>query len=359
MADLLEAQFKIIECRECPLYEEGDKFTISGLAMRPPSGKATCLFLARDITGILVEKMDFDSGHARKNPIDKSGFNCSGCSGLVKFAYVQESKFFTPQMRMMAAAEERQQNRSMGSFLNMMNSFSFFQALEEDSLQDIFSCLVMKKFKADEIILQAGHSGRFLYFLVSGRVAVMDSDDQKIALLGRGDIFGEMSIFSGEAVCATIKSVDPCKVLMLSGKDLSHILIKYPFLQMYFTRLLVRRLADTNVGQTEIMSHAFSGQLVELPPTELFQMLNENVKSGVVTMDFGDDGEALAVFSEGEVVRVRYKDLHGIPAFNEILKEQTGRFTFSASLSFEDMGVPPIASFMKLLMDGVRNIDEG
>ncbi len=84
MADLLEAQFKIIECRECPLYVKGDEFNISGLAMRPPAGKATCLFLARDITGIIVEKMDSVSGLARKKPIDKGEFNCSGCSGLVK-----------------------------------------------------------------------------------------------------------------------------------------------------------------------------------------------------------------------------------------------------------------------------------
>lgn len=359
MADLLEAQFKIIECRDCPLYEKGDEFNISGLSMRPPDGKSTCLFLARDITGIIVEKMDSFSGHAKRKPIDKGDFNCSGCSGLVKFAHVQESKFFTPQMRMMVAAEERQQqNRSMGSFFNMMNSFSFFKALEGDSLQDIFSRLVMKNFKAGEVILQAGRPGRYLYFILAGRVAVMDSDNQKIALLGRGEIFGEMSLLSGKSVCATITSVEPVKILVLSGKDLSQILIKYPSLQGYFTRLLAQRLADTNVGQLDKTSQAFSGQLGELPPAELFQMLNENAKTGVVELTLGG-GKALVVFSEGEVVRVDYKGLHGAPAFNAILKEQDGRFIFSASLDLEDVGASPIASFMKLLMDGLRNIDEG
>jgi len=357
MSDLLEVQFKIIEARDCPLYEEGDEFKISGLAMRPPAGKASCLFLSRDITGIIVEKMDSHSGLERKRPSDKNEFNCSGCSGLVKFAYALETKFFTPQMRMLAAAEEREQARSMGSFLNMMNSFSFFEALEADSLKDIFSCLRMQKFPADEVVLKAGHLGRYLYFIVSGRVAVMDADNKKIALLGRGEIFGEMSLLSGEPVCATIKTVEPVKILVLSGKDLSHILIKYPFLQAYFTRLLVRRLTDANMAQPETDTQAFSGQLMELPPAELFQVLNENAKSGVITLDFSRD-TATIVFSEGEIVRVSYKELQGVQAFNEILKEQNGRFSFSASLSLDDMGAPPIASFMKLLMDGVRKIDE-
>lgn len=351
MTDILEAQFKILENRDCPLYKEGDVFSLSGVALRTPEGKATCLFLARGITEIIVEKMD---GVEEKG---KKEFNCSGCTGLIKFSYVDETKFYTPQMRMMAAAENKQQSREMGSLFNMMNTFSFFQALEEESLKDIFSCLTMKDFRANQIILHKGQPGRHLVFIVSGRVAVLDDDNNPISTLGRGEIFGEMSLFSGKPVCATIKSIEPIKLLLLSGKDLSHILIKHPFLQMSFTRLLVQRLSEANISQSELASDAFSGQLLELPPSELFQMLNENVKSGVVTLDLSG-GKAEVAFSEGEVVRVHYKKISGVNAFNEIVKEQKGRFKFSPSLSLEEMGAPPIGNFMKLLMDALRKIDE-
>ena len=357
MGNLLEAQFKIIEDKDCPLYEEGDQFDLSGVALRPPEGKPACLFLAREITEIIVEKMDADSSAAQDQLKEKKEFNCCGCSGLIKFAYVEETKFYTPQMRMMAAAENRQQSREMGSLVSMMNAFSFFQTLKEDSLKDIISCLVMKELRTDEIILHRGQPGRHMFFIVSGKVAVLDESDVTIATLGRGEIFGEMSLFSGKPVCASIKTVEPTKILMLSGKELSHILIKYPFLQMSFTRLLVQRLSETNISQAEKMSQAFSGQLMDLSPSELFQMLNENVKSGVVDLDLSD-GPASVSFSEGEVVRVSYKGLSGADAFNEIIREQKGRFRFSSSLSLEEMGAPPIAGFMKLLMDGLRKIDE-
>ncbi|MCJ7604010.1 MAG: Crp/Fnr family transcriptional regulator, partial [Desulfobulbaceae bacterium] len=108
MGSLLEAQFKIISAKDCPLYTEGEEFRLSGVALHPPAGKPACLFLAREITEIVVEKMGADSTPGlgeKKEKKDKKEFNCSGCSGLIKFAYIEETKFYTPQMRMLAAAE--------------------------------------------------------------------------------------------------------------------------------------------------------------------------------------------------------------------------------------------------------------
>lgn len=362
MGNLLEAQFKIIDAKDCPLYEEGEEFSLSGVALQPPPGKPACLFLAREITEIVVEKMEAaaDSGPGAKpqeGKKPKKEFNCSGCTGLIKFVHVQETKFYTPQMRMLAAVENREQSRKMGSLFSMMNTFSFFRTLEEGSLKDIFSCLAMETFPAGKVILHRGHPGRHLYFIVAGRVAVLDENGKTIAVLSRGEIFGEMSLFSGKPVCATIKAEEPVKVLMLGGKDLSHILIRHPFLQMAFTRLLVQRLSATNVSQSDRESLAFAGQLLEITPSEIFQMLNENVKTGVVEF-YLDSGKATVVFSEGEVVRANFGELDGPEAIYAILKEQKGRFTFTSSLSLEEMGAPPIAPFMKLLMDGLRKIDE-
>ncbi|MFH1216009.1 MAG: cyclic nucleotide-binding domain-containing protein [Pseudomonadota bacterium] len=362
MGNLLDAKFRIVDAKDCPLYEEGDEFSLSGVALHPPSGKPACLFLAREITEIVVEKMEADSGDgsSKKFLDEKKGkkeFNCSGCTGLIKFTHVQETKFFTPQMRMLAAVESRDETRRMGSLFSMMNTFSFFQTLEEESLKDIFSCLTLVNFAAGKIILHRGHPGRNLYFIVSGRVGVLDEGDNTIAVLGRGEIFGEMSLFSGKPACATIRAEDPVKILMLSGRDLSHILIKHPFLQMSFTRLLVQKLSATNVSQSEKESMAFSGQLLEVTPSEIFQMLNENIKTGVIEFEL-EGCKAAVTFSEGEVVRAIWKNLDGPEAFYQILKEQKGRFKFISSLSLEEMGAPPIAPFMKLLMDGLRKIDE-
>jgi CRP-like cAMP-binding protein len=363
MGSLLEAHFKITGARDCPLYAEGEEFRLAGVALHPPASKPACIFLAREVTAIMVEKMGSDAGQVlrgreeKRERREREEFNCSGCSGLIKFTYVREAKFYTPQMRMLAAAENRHQSRRMGSLLSLMSAFSFFQVLEEESLKAIFSCLNMKNFHAEEFILHRGHTGHSLYFIVSGRVGVLDEDNSPIALLGPGEIFGEMSLFSGQPACASIKAVEPVKILTLSGKDLSQILIRHPFLQMAFTRLLVQRLTETNASHAEKMSLALTGQLAELPPAELFQMLNENAKTGMVQLDLSG-GPASVTFSDGEVVRARYRGLDGAEAFYAMLGEQSGRFRFTASISPQEMGAPPLAPFMKLLMDGLRKIDE-
>ena len=54
----------------------------------------------------------------------------------------------------------------------------------------------------------------------------------------------------------------------------------------------------------------------------------------------------------------RCNALQGIEAFYAVLKEKDGTFTFSAVSSGEAKELKPIGGFMKLLMDGLRQIDE-
>jgi len=350
---LIEAQFVITAANDCPMYSVDDEFSLEGLAFTPSLNKPTCLFLAREITEILVTENFINLKQGK----DKKEFNCSGCTGIIKFKFAEEKKYHTPQMRMLAAMESREQSRALGPLENMLNTFSFLKVLDEESLQVIIKYLFMNDFDPEEIIIQEGHPGKNLYMIVSGRVSVLDEADEAIAFLGRGEIFGEMSIFSGKPVCATIKTIESTKVLCLDGDDLKNILTKFPFLQSAVTQFLVQRLGDTNVAQTDKISLGLTGQLMELPPSDLFQMMNENNKTGRVSMNL-ENGSAQVVFREGEVIDARYKEKIGKAAFFDILRENKGRFSFSANLSYGEEQLKPIDNFMKLLMEGLRLIDE-
>ena len=352
---LLKAEFIITVANDCPFYSADDVFSLSGLALTFPPEKPTCLFLTREITEILVTgKLDISEGSKEKRE-----YNCSGCIGVVKFRVAEERKYHTQQMRMLAAAESREQKRSLGTLENMLNTFSFLKVLDEESMKVIINYLSMRNFSPDEIILQEGHPGKNLYMIVSGRVAVLDEKNEPIAFLGRGEIFGEMSLFTGKPVCATIKTIEPTMVLCLSGTDLSNILMKFPYLQMAVTQILAQRLGETNVAHTqaEKESLGLSGQLSELPTSELFQMINENMKTGRVILQLSS-GTAVVAFKKGEIVSAKYKGKEGKEAFFSILGEKEGRFSFKTKLSADEMEAHPIGPFMKLLMDGLRFIDE-
>ncbi len=52
--DLLEAHFSIIETRNCPMYDKGDIFSVSGLSFAPPEDKEACLLLTRKLAEIVL-----------------------------------------------------------------------------------------------------------------------------------------------------------------------------------------------------------------------------------------------------------------------------------------------------------------
>jgi len=127
---------------------------------------------------------------------------------------------------------------------------------------------------------------------------------------------------------------------------------------MYFARLLAQRLAKTNVERLEEFASGMTGKLAENPPSELFQTLNLNHKTGLLTLTLSR-GTAELSFREGALIRADYDEREGKDAFFEVLREKEGRFKFTPGLSPQEMKAPEMGDFMWLLMEGVRRIDEG
>jgi len=345
---LLDARFKVTGVRDCPLYEIDDEFRLLGLGLRPPEGKPACLFLARVISKHVVEDLG-------PEPLE---LNCTGCTGLIKFAVMapEEAKE-KPRLVAAVPAKREGSSKQLGALTDLLSNVSLFHACAEDNLKGIISCLTMEEFHSEETILEWGHPGKDLYIVVEGRVAVLDAAGGTMATLGKGDIFGEMSLLSGRPISATIKAVGLVKVLRMGRRDLGHVLIKYPFLHMSFTRLLVQRLTQANAVRADEFATGMVGQLRDIPSPELFQLFHENMKSGFFELVL-PGGPASVLLIDGEIVTVRYLGMEGAEAFFAILREKDGRFRFTPCLCLEEMDVKSIGSFMKLLMEGMRRIDE-
>ncbi len=358
MASLLEAQFIVSKAQHCPFYNEGDEFVLSGFGFSVKNNKPVCLLLTREITNIILESSEgsLNSADVLKGMKE---FTCGGCTGMIKFILLEDKEFQTPQMRMMAALEDKsQKDRQLGSFDNLANTFSFLRVLDDVSLKEIIDFLKTEKYDKDEVIIRLGQPGRNLYMIVTGKVTVIDAHDHNIAYLGRGEIFGEMSLFTGKPTCATIQAVDEVKLFSISGKDLSQLFIKRPFLQMAFSRILAQRISEANTSVAVNLAYDMSGQLGKMALTEVLQMFNENQKTGVVFFELINGKQARIAFSDGEIVKAEYAEVSGEEALYALLKEKEGRFFFDTNLPLEEMGAPPLGNFMKLLMDGMRHIDE-
>jgi hypothetical protein len=121
---------------------------------------------------------------------------------------------------------------------------------------------------------------------------------------------------------------------------------------------MANRLNKANMIRTEDLSSAMIGNLTEIPAEALFQTLNMNSKTGILTISELPRGTARFSFRQGSLIKAKYDIFSGETAFYEILKEHQGRFRFTPGIPPEDFEIPEIGYFMKLLMEGMRRIDE-
>ena len=354
-----EITFKVIECDKCPCFDLDDEFKLSGNALllrfdndktfistaviKPPADKKTCRVLLSDINKLLIENENVDQ-------IPAEEFSCSGCSGIIKV-----EPQFGPQLAAASITKKRPQNIDV--IADMLSNFSIFQSLDRHNLRDIVSLLKLKKYPEGAVILEKGAPAQNLFIILSGSVDVLDDQGVSLSTLRQGDVFGEMSLISGDPVGATVKVVDSATIIFIKGKDFRSVLNKFPSIQMYLTRLLAQRLARSNVVRAEEIASGMIGRLSELPPSELAQTLNLNQKTGKLSFTLAK-GSAELAFREGELVAAKYNEKTGQEAFYAILAENEGRFKFHPKLSKNEENNSIIGPFMEILLEGLRRIDE-
>lgn len=354
--DSNKTDFIIVGDYGCPYYRINERFTLSGLKLIVPKNKSTCMLLIRDIIEILSTNSTATRSKNGKN--SAKTFCCSGCSdGLIKFAPTFDRVALSQQTGLSREGEGEEQNKVRVAMANLRKTFPCFQTISEEGLRDIIACAEINSYPKGEVVLQRDQKGRDLYMIIAGEVGVFNDEDFCFASLGKGEVFGEMSLLSGRHVNATVKAVQRLKTLRLSGPDFDDLLVKHPSLRMALTQLITQRLSAKNIHSAAGLASGLIGRLSEIPAFELFQMFHENRKTGRIELGLSK-GKAVLVYCNGEIVKAQYQDLRGVDAFFDILSETDGWFRFTPSMPHNAAPKKPIGAFMKILMEGLRMIDE-
>ncbi|MBM9520985.1 cyclic nucleotide-binding domain-containing protein [Desulforhopalus vacuolatus] len=356
--------FVITEIDHCPLYILGEEFHVKNGVLRLPPGKQTCLVLAQDIIRISSAKDSFViQVPGRKKP---SVFNCSGCKeGMIRFSYRKikdfGASFGTSQMKLLIYRQNHSNSLESQIYFGMLRKVKVFSALSDQELQEIADMLRYKEFQVAEVIAKKGQQGMLLHILLSGNAKVVDEKGLVLGEIKEGDVFGEMSLLSEDHISQTVRAETPCKVGMLEKDDFKLLLNRYPTLQHYFYKLLVSRINEGNRCHRVELSSGMVGQLSDISPVELCQMINSNQKTGRLNLDFEnfkDGNRGTMLFNEGELVGAEFGDLTGNEAFYRMLSSEIGRFRFLPGLSREESRLEVVGSFMGLLMEGMKYIDD-
>ena len=349
-----DAIFVIVDEESCPIYSVGDEIKVENYGLSMTDFKPGCLYLARKVAEVVASKESF--GGLTKVTTQKTRFDCGGCEGLIHFEFKKDRDFATLQMKLLEAAEEKRRKKHLEKYFGVLRRFKLFEPLEDDDLADLTMLLEFKTIPFGKVVVKKGAPGTNFFIIMKGDVEVKADDGTKLTELGVGEMFGEMSLLSAEPFTHSIFSVNTTQFAVLSVKNFKEILKKYPVLQMFIFKLLVERAQAMSLKAGNIAS-GMTGELSEISPVDLFQLINSSQKTGTIDLSL-EKGRGMVFFKEGEIVYARYLKLRNKQAICALLEIKKGNFNYTKGIPEVLTQQPPIGGFMGLMMEGLQNIDE-
>jgi len=141
----------------------------------------------------------------------------------------------------------------------LIRNVPLFSSLSGDQLLLLASVLSRKPYPRDSAVIAAGDPTDALYIVISGRLKVVMSGNEGreaiLAILNRGDFFGEMGLIDQGPRSASVVTIEACELLTITRTDFMKCLQKNFDLAMNVIRGLVGRLreADKKIGSLALM----------------------------------------------------------------------------------------------------------
>lgn len=129
--------------------------------------------------------------------------------------------------------------------------FPLLTSANPETLDWLLSMAVEHEYPPNRAVLMEDAWGNAVYFIVSGWVKVRrlsaGEDVLTLAILGRGDFFGEMAILDESPRSTDVIALSGVKLLSISAQRFIQTLFKDPQLHHRMLQLMVRRLRQTNL----------------------------------------------------------------------------------------------------------------
>jgi len=142
-------------------------------------------------------------------------------------------------------------------FLEQVRLFENFPA---DKVEEIVIKSRLATYEGNEAILETGDEGRFIGVMISGHAEISMTDNTGtrvvITQLGVGDVFGVMSLLTGDRIVADVIAGNRCFVLMIPQEVFNSHILTNPKAVGYLSRLLADRTRAMSVDLATAQTNA-------------------------------------------------------------------------------------------------------
>ncbi|MCC6217808.1 MAG: cyclic nucleotide-binding domain-containing protein [Polyangiaceae bacterium] len=154
-----------------------------------------------------------------------------------------------------------------------LRAIGLFGALSDETLTELVRMLTLVSPGAGEVVFREGDDAREMFVVVAGEMEVLKRSkrgvEARVALLGPGDWFGEMSILDVQPRSATVRALAPSRLLRITAADLDALyrldVKSYALITLNLARELSRRLRVADGILADFIANVLDSYLARPP----------------------------------------------------------------------------------------------
>ncbi|HWC24817.1 MAG TPA: Crp/Fnr family transcriptional regulator [Flexivirga sp.] len=142
-----------------------------------------------------------------------------------------------------------------------------FAALDDDAAEALLSTMTRTKIARGQELFHEGEQGDSLYVITAGKVKLgrrsADGRENLLAILGEGEMLGELSLFDPGPRTATASAIADTELVGLSHPDMTAYLGTRPEIAMTMLSALAARLRRTNEALGDLVFTDVPGRVAK------------------------------------------------------------------------------------------------
>lgn len=178
-----------------------------------------------------------------------------------------------------------------------LDEVTLFENLSSESLDRVRNQGEIWDLDDGEILFQRGESGEELYVVLEGMIQISIPDELSekgitLALLGEGEIVGEMAVLTDRDRSAQASAMRPSRLFRLGGKEFEELTQDHPEIALNLSRVLGHRLWETDSEMQRVAFNTLKSRLAS-QILRMGEKFGEEVEDGT-KIDFNLTHEMLA-----------------------------------------------------------------
>lgn len=198
---------------------------------------------------------------------------------------------------------------------NVILSAPLFATMDESERHSLLASMVKVELNRGEVLFDEGENGDRLYIIEEGKIKLGSSSgdgrENLLAILGPGEMFGELSLFDPGPRSLGASAVSDSVLYELEHSALVRVIEERPAVAKHLLTALARRLRRTNEALADLVFSDVPGRVAKAL-LDLSTRFGERVDEGIrVAHDLTQEELAQLVGASRETVNKALADFAG------------------------------------------------